>query len=72
MALHIKGMLQQGLVRESEAFHNIRSYILYLKGNGVKKVGVIDLMLHFNYSPKRINRVMEKLEKEGMVKEEEW
>ena len=57
-------------VSDKEAKFNIKCHLKELKKKGGKKVGIIDLLSQFSYPAQQIERVMEKLEKEGVVKEE--
>lgn len=56
-------------VGDREAKASIKHYLEELKRKGGKKVGIIDLLSQFSYPAQQIERVMEKLEKEGRVKE---
>ena len=49
---------------------NIKSFLKELKKSGGKNVGMIELLSKFSYPSQQIERVMEKLEKEGVVKED--
>ena len=57
-------------VADKVAEAEIRKFLTALKGSGGKKVGIIDLLAKFSYPSQQIERVMEKLEKEGVVKED--
>lgn len=57
-------------VSDKEAKVSIKRYLKELKKKGEKKVGIIELLSQFSYPAQQIERVMEKLEKERMVKEE--
>ncbi|MBI2175792.1 hypothetical protein HYU40_00385 [Candidatus Woesearchaeota archaeon] len=57
-------------VSDNIAKASIKEYLKELKKSGGKKVGIIDLLSKFSYPPQQIERVMEKIEKEGLVKEE--
>ncbi len=63
-------LMKSQLVNDNVAVHNIRSFISYLKERGHKRTDVIQLMMHFKYSPEKIQRIMKVLENEGLVKEE--
>ena len=57
-------------VSDKVAEVEIRRFLKALKGSGTKKVGIIDLLTKFSYPSQQIERVMEKLEKKGLLKEE--
>lgn len=61
-------VLKQSVVRDSIAMRNIRGFVRNLESE--ERIGTIQLMLRFNYPSEQIVRVMEKLEKEGVVKAE--
>lgn len=57
-------------VNDNIARHNIQAYLKEAKQQGQKEIGIIELLSKFNYPSEQIERVMESLEKEGVVKEE--
>lgn len=57
-------------VNDNIARYNIRAYLKEAKQQGQKEIGIIELLSKFNYPSEQIERVMERLEKEGVVKEE--
>ena len=57
-------------VADKVAKAEIRKFLKALKGSGAKKVSIIDLLAKSSYPSQQIERVMEKLEKEGVVKED--
>ncbi len=56
-------------VSDKVAKVEIMRFLKVLKGSGTKKVNIIDLLMKFSYPSHQIERVMERLEKEGIVKE---
>ncbi|MBI2574413.1 winged helix-turn-helix transcriptional regulator [Candidatus Woesearchaeota archaeon] len=64
-------MLKQKLVKDDPSLNSIRSFLTRTKQSG-DKIGMIELMSKFNCPPQKINRIMRRLEKEGVIREEEW
>ena len=56
-------------VSDKYALYNIKEFLRCLKSSGKKKVNILDLLFEFKYPTRQIERIMEKLEKEGLVKE---
>ncbi len=57
-------------VSDKKAKASIKYYLKELKKKGGKKVGIIELLSQFSYPAQQIERIMGKLEKEGVVKED--
>lgn len=55
-------------VSDEVAEVEIRRFLKVLKGSGTKKVNIIDLLMKFSYPSHQIERIMERFEKEGIVK----
>lgn len=56
-------------VSDKEAEVLIKEFLLERKKKGIKSVGIFDFMDELKLPPEQINKIMEKLEKEGVVKE---
>lgn len=55
-------------IHDKVAEVEIRQFLKVLKDSGTKKVNIIDLLMKFSYPSHQIERVMERLEKEGIVR----
>ncbi len=56
-------------VSDKVAKVEIMRFLKVLKGSGTKKINILDLLMKFSYPSHQIERIMERLEKEGIVKE---
>ncbi|MBI2141123.1 hypothetical protein HYU16_01735 [Candidatus Woesearchaeota archaeon] len=63
-------LVREETVSDNVAKTSIKRYLKELKKSGGKKVGIIDMLSKFSYPSQQIERVMERLEKDGIVKED--
>lgn len=57
-------------VSDKVAEENIKKFLRSLKSSGRKSLNILDLLLEFKYPANQINRIMARLEKDGLVKED--
>ena len=58
-------------VSDEEAEVLMKEFLLEIKKKGIKSVGIFDFMDELKLPPEQINKIMEKLVKEGVVGESE-
>ncbi|MBI2574513.1 hypothetical protein HYV82_01370 [Candidatus Woesearchaeota archaeon] len=62
-------MLKQRLSQDGEALYNLRNYVLHIKGTGKTRISLADITKRFSYPIDQIERVMDRLCDDGIVKE---
>ena len=58
-------------VSDEQAEVLMKEFLLEIKKKGIKSVGIFDFMDELKLPPEQINKIMEKLVKEGVVGESE-